>query len=184
MIGISQNHNGTSGQTFNNGSMTGNSAYGVFGFDRATDTSGYNIGVYGVTTYGIGAEGLGQGINSLGLFGETDSPSTSVTAATSGYGVIGYDGSSDGGLGDVGVGAFSNGTALLVLHSAKRTPLRPSTPLRAERLNSFARWSSVYGHGTLRSCGADDNNRGQIYPGGVGTFTITAERVLVQPLQK
>ena len=118
VIGISQNHNGTSGQTFNNGSTTGNSAYGVFGFDRATDTSGYNIGVYGVTTYGIGAEGLGQGINSLGLYGETDSPSASVTVGNSGYGVIGYDGSGDGGLANVGVGAYSNGTALLAMSTA------------------------------------------------------------------
>ncbi len=122
VLGISQSHNGTSGQTFNDGSKTGNYAFGVFGFDRALDTSGYNDGVYGVTTYGIGAEGEGLGFNSLGVVGGTASASATATTVYSGVGVSGYDFSSDGGLGNVGVGAYSNGTALLAMSYAALQP--------------------------------------------------------------
>jgi hypothetical protein len=123
VLGISQNHNGTSGQTFNDGTKTGNYAFGVFGYDRALDTSGSNDGVYGVTTYGIGTEGEGIGLNSAGVVGGTSSASASAPTTYSGVGVSGYDFSSDGGLGNIGVSAYSNGTALFAMSNA---PLQPA----------------------------------------------------------
>jgi hypothetical protein len=122
VLGISQTHNGVSGLTFNDGSKTGLFENGVLGYDRALNTSGYNTGVEGLTTYGVGVYGLGLDFNSVGLIGETDSPSAKAKTNYSGFGIEGYDFSSDGGLGNVGVAAYSNGTALLAMGSA---PLQP-----------------------------------------------------------
>lgn len=134
VLGISSTNNGTVGLTFNDGSKTAQGKQGVFGYDRALDTSGFNSGVTGQSAYGLGVNGIS--FNSTGVFGITFASSAKATTNYSGFGVQGIDFSSDGGLGNVGVSAISNGTAVLAIGGA---PLQPTgKPQRAAVLSFCA----------------------------------------------
>ncbi len=134
VLGISRTNNGTVGLTFNDGSKTRLGKLGVFGYDRALDTSGANAGVAGQSAYGIGVSGIS--FNATGVIGATLASSAKATTNYSGFGVQGFDFSSDGGRGNVGVSAISGGTALLAIGGA---PLQPAgKPQRAAILSFCA----------------------------------------------
>ena len=111
-LSSSKKGNGLEGDTTFNSTTTATGVAGVIGQDLSS-TSTFNFGLLGVSTNGIGIKGfsnagagvLGDSNLATGVFGQTFNPS--LTTGKVVYGVVGNDGSTDGGSLNSGVGGFS-----------------------------------------------------------------------------
>ena len=105
--GTSKSSTGVLGTTSYNATSATASKRGVQGIDQSTSSKGYNVGVYGLSTFGTGIRGdsksgigaIGTSVSNVGVSGKSGSDTGVSGTSLSSYGVSGTSKTSAGVIG-------------------------------------------------------------------------------------